>query len=379
MSAIAPTCVVDAEREALYEVCARLGRRMFYVDQDRESYTDRAYRLCVLGCPCRAHQGLAWPEKGSDDFVAGPSARQRMTRVFAAATDGGEFRWDESVQRRVSDVIRDALGDLARRRAARTSFSSRPERPLRELPMSVGAKEVMFRLILGATGWRHNAPLAFFTGRCDTAAAAAYVADSVRASRRTAAAGPNLLASLPAAQLAEFIREGRATIIAVEPNLWAALIEECCGWSASPTGSIVAEGDDVDRHRMCRFDGDAGFIDPAEAVCEPEGEVFPRPVVFEKAAPIHAALEYLVAAVDQGSAVVSAWLAGSSDVPASEEVVEWLDATRSGRRRSAAFVALRAVPKDELAMMLEDVRAYLQVSYTPYWDLLVRRARRQLG
>lgn len=379
MSAIAPTCVVDAEREALYEVCARLGRRMFYVDQDCESYTDRAYRLCVLGCPCRAHQGLAWPDKDSDDFVAGPSARRRMTKVLAAATGGGEFRWDESVQRRVSDVIRDALGDFARRRAGGTSFTGRPERPLADLPMSVGAKEIMGRLILGATGRRDNAPLAFFTGRCDTAAAAAYVADSIRASRRTAAAGPNRFASLPAAQLAEFIREGRATIIAVAPDLWAALIEECRGWSANTLGSVTAEGDDVDRHRMCRFDGDAGFIDPAEAVCEPEGAVLSQPVVFEKEAPIHAALEYLVAAVDKGNAVVAAWLTDPSDAPPSEEVVEWLDATRCGRKRSAAFIALRAVPKGQLAVMLEDVRAYLQVSHTPYWDLLVRRARRQLG
>jgi hypothetical protein len=379
MSAIVSICVVDAEREGLYDACVRVGRRMFYVEQDRESYADRAYRLCVLSCPCAKHQALAWPDEDSDDFVAGPSARARMTKVLAAATEAGEFRWDELVQRRVSDVIRDALGDFARRRAAGTSFTGRPERPLAKLPMSVGAKEVMTRLIRGATGRRDNAPLAFFTGRCDVATAAAYVADSIRSSRRTAAAGPHPLAALTVAQLAEFVREGRATIIAVAPDRWATLIEECQGRSDMSLESVVADGDDLGRHRFRRFDGDAGFSDPADLVSASEGESLARPLALVEEAPTHAILEHLVAAVDKGCTEVTAWLAGPSDAPPTEQVVGWLDVTRCGRKRSAAFVALRALPREELAGMLKDARRCLQMYHAPYWELLVRRARRRLG
>ncbi|AUM20273.1 hypothetical protein [Rhodococcus ruber] len=369
-------CVVSVDPEVLFTWCEQLGGDMYYDAEEAAEYRDRAYRLCLFGCPCSKHSALELPPHG-EGFVAGPAARRRMTAALCSAVVDGVVVWDDAVRRRVCTVVRDALGDTPRLRAEGTSFTARPERILEAMGLQVGVIEVMRKLILGATGWRHSVPLAFFTGRCDTAAAAVYVADSVRASRRPSAAGASFLEAVSVRQIAEFVREGRAAIIAREPDRWAQLLTECAGWSARPLGSLT-DGDDGgdDRQVLLRVDGEAGFVDPAEAVTGPQVPMLHERVEFEQDGYLAAAIEYLVDAAARNVDPVVSWLRGDADAAPPGDLVRWFDAARHGRRRKPAHRALRSVPVEHLPTVLEHSRDYLRASQPAYWEMLLRRARR---
>lgn len=366
-------CVVSCEAEVLHIWCVRLGRAMFYDADEADAYTERAYRLCLLGCPCAKHQSIDLPSK-DEGFVAGPAARRRMTAALKTAVVDGTVVWSDLTHRRVCDVIRDALGDTPQLRAANTSFTAKPERVLASVTMTVGAREVMRKIILGATGWRHNVPFAFFTGRCDLRAAACYVADSVRVSRRPAAAGANFLESVSVAQIMEFLREGRAAVIAQEPDRWAQLITECAAWSAQSLTSTTV--DDGDRREMMQVDGTVGYADPADIVAGGRAPMLHRPIDFDEHGPLAAVLEHLVGGIDRGVAAVVAWLCGDGEAAPTPALIGWFDAVRHGRKRRPAHLALRAAPADRLPVLLAHARAYLRASQPAYWALLVERAHR---
>lgn len=373
-------CLVADDAEVLYTWCIRLGRAMFYDADEADAYTDRAYRLCLLGCPCTTHQALDLPPKG-EGFVARPADRRRMTAALESAKADSGAVWSDVVRRRVFDVLRDALGDTPRLRAANTSFTGRPERVLAEVSMTVGAQEVMRKIILGATGWRHSVPLAFFTGRCDTRTAAAYVVDSVRVSRRPSTAGANFVDSVSVTQIQEFLREGRAAIIAQKPTRWAQLITECAAWSARSLGSSAVDdgAGSEDRQQMRQVDGTPGYLDPADIVSGADGPVLSHPVDVAEDSPIAAVLEHLVEGVDRGVRAVVDWLCGDVDAAPTSVLVGWIDAARHGRKRRPAHRALRAASADRLPMLLSHARGFLRASQPAYWALLVQRAHLAAG
>lgn len=367
MPAVVDMCVVAVDPTVLFAWCVRLGEKMFYDEDPAEEYARRAYSLCLLGCPCSSHQAKPLPSSG-ENFVAGPASRRRMTTALQSAVVDGTVVWSSEVRHRVSNVIRDALGDTPRLRAAGTSFTAKPGRVLDELPMSVGAKEVMSRLILGATGWRHGAAMGFFVGRSDVRVAATYVVDSIRSSRRSPQSGANFVAAVSVSQIAEFIREGRAMIIARDPRRWEQLVGECRGWLTRPLGEQMYDDQDEDSVVMAHLDGRAGYVDPAEVVTERPARLLDRVIDFVEGGPLHAVMKDLRTACDKKVAPVTAWLLEGDDVPPPAQVLGWLDAARNRRSHAA-----RTVPFEDLAGLVVDARDFLTVSHPEFWASVLCR------
>jgi hypothetical protein len=192
-------------------------------------------------------------------------------RVREALRDLRNGRGDE---RAVLDHLRDAMGDVHRRRAAGAPYTSRVTRFLADVVVDALERAVAVVLIDGVQA-HHSAEAARWALGGAANDAALYVAEKAARKRRVGDAGLHVLVSEPVSSLAPLAVTSRDVLRRAHPDRWAALQDAARRILTTSTTAedgteladvVVAEGlgtaspfaapETAAEHRLCRVLGE---------------------------------------------------------------------------------------------------------------------------